>query len=70
MELPPGLQWQGENIVCRLNKSIYGLRQSSITWFSTFSTAIQKAGYQQSKADYSLFIKIHGTFFYSDPYLC
>lgn len=63
MELPPGLHRQGENIVCHLNKSIYRLRQSSRTWFSTFSTAIQKASYQQSKADYPLFTKVQGTSF-------
>ena len=28
MSLPPGFQRQGENLVCRLNKSIYGLKQS------------------------------------------
>jgi len=63
MEPPPGLRRQGENFVCRLNKSLYGLKQASRNWFSTFSEAIQKAGYQQSKADYSLFIKPQGTSF-------
>jgi hypothetical protein len=63
MEPPPGLRRQGENVVCRLNKSLYGLKQASRNWFSTFSEAIQKAGYQQSKADYSLFTKPHGPSF-------
>jgi len=57
MDLPPGLRRQGENSVCRLNKSLYGLKQASRNWFSTFSDVIQKVGYQQSKADYSLFTK-------------
>ncbi|KAM2881066.1 hypothetical protein COP2_014191 [Malus domestica] len=61
MEPPPGLRRQGETLVCRLNKSIYGLKQASRTWFTTFSEAIQKAGYHQSKADYSLFTKVRGT---------
>ncbi|CAL8132110.1 unnamed protein product [Prunus armeniaca] len=51
----PGLQRQGENWVCRLNKSLYGLKQASRQWFAKFSEAIQVAGYIQSKADYSLF---------------
>ncbi|KAI5334321.1 hypothetical protein L3X38_024454 [Prunus dulcis] len=36
MKPPPSLRRQGENIVCRLNKSLYGLKQASINWFSTF----------------------------------
>jgi len=63
MDLPPELRRQGENSVCRLNKSLNGLKQASRNWFSTFSDVIQKAGYQQSKADYSLFTKQRGSSF-------
>ena len=45
MCLPPSLQRQGENLVCRLNKSLYGLKQTSRQWFAKFSTIIQDAGY-------------------------
>ncbi|XP_040374694.1 uncharacterized protein LOC112199378 [Rosa chinensis] len=60
---PPGFSRQGENLVCRLNKSLYGLKQASRNWFSKFSNAIQKAGYRQSKADYSLFTRVVGNSF-------
>ncbi|XP_019231520.1 PREDICTED: uncharacterized protein LOC109212342 [Nicotiana attenuata] len=63
MEPPPRLRRQGENVVCRLHKSLYGLKQASRNWFLTFSETIQKAGYEQSKADYSLFFKAQGTSF-------
>jgi hypothetical protein len=46
MEPPPSLRRQGENFVCRLNKSLYGLKQASRNWFSIFLDTIQKAGYQ------------------------
>ncbi|CAL9004948.1 unnamed protein product, partial [Prunus brigantina] len=62
--LPPsGLRQQGANMVCRLQKSLYGLKQVSRNWFSKFSTAIKRAGFQQSKADYSLFTKVRGASF-------
>jgi len=60
MTSPPGLRRQGENLVCRLHKSIYGLKQASRNWFSTFSTTVKSAGFIQSKADYSLFTKPQG----------
>jgi len=63
MQPPPGLPRQGANIVCRLQKSIYGLKQASRNWFSKFSTAIKSFGFQQSKADYSLFTKVQGASF-------
>jgi hypothetical protein len=63
MSPPPGLRQQGENLVCRLHKSLYGLKQASRQWFAKFFTAIQAAGFVQSKADYSLFTRRKGKSF-------
>ncbi|KAI9185880.1 hypothetical protein LWI28_011526 [Acer negundo] len=64
MSPPPGLRRQGEdNLVCRLHKSLYGLKQASRQWFAKFSEAICSAGFVQSRADYSLFTKTKGKLF-------
>jgi hypothetical protein len=64
MSPPPGLRRQGEeNLVCRLHKSLYGLKQASRQWFSKFSEVIQAAGYVQSRADYLLFTRTQGKSF-------
>jgi hypothetical protein len=64
MSPPPSLRRQGENhLVCRLHKSLYGLKQASHQWFAKFSEAICSAGYIQSRVDYSLFTSKQGESF-------
>ncbi|EOY01263.1 Cysteine-rich RLK 8, putative [Theobroma cacao] len=62
MDLPEGYSVKGEyagngRLVCKLHKSLYGLKQASRQWNAKFSEAILKYGFQQSGSDHSLFTK-------------
>ena len=58
MEQPPGFVAQGEiGRVCRLRKSLYGLKQSPRAWFGKLNEVIEKFGMQKSKSDHSIFYR-------------
>jgi hypothetical protein len=57
MEQPPGFVAQGESQghVCKLRKTLYGLKQSLRAWFGRFSEVVLKFGLQRCQTDHSVF---------------
>ncbi|KAJ9535774.1 hypothetical protein OSB04_un001074 [Centaurea solstitialis] len=59
MDPPPGcvMTENQKNKVCKLKKSLYGLKQSPRAWFGRFTKAMKSFGFNQSNADHTLFLK-------------
>ncbi|CAL2240436.1 unnamed protein product [Prunus armeniaca] len=58
MKLPPGHPQNNEpDLVCKLHKSIYGLKQSPRAWYAKLSSVLQSIGFKRSNADSSLFVR-------------
>lgn len=54
MRQPAGFE-KGKNLVCRLNKAIYGLKQASRNWNQRFHDFICKLGFKRSEYDFCLY---------------
>ncbi|MCH79432.1 retrovirus-related Pol polyprotein from transposon TNT 1-94 [Trifolium medium] len=63
MKPPPGLHLSSPDLVCKLQRSLYGLNQASRQWNAKLTETLISTGYKQSKADYSLFTKQSSTGF-------
>ncbi|MCH82631.1 retrovirus-related Pol polyprotein from transposon TNT 1-94, partial [Trifolium medium] len=57
MKPPPGLDLPHPDLVCKLQRSLYGLKQASRQWNTKLTDTLISSGYIQSKSDYSLFTK-------------
>ncbi|EOY09596.1 Cysteine-rich RLK (RECEPTOR-like protein kinase) 8, putative [Theobroma cacao] len=59
IKLPPGIKHSSlcRRKVCKLKKSLCGLKQSPRAWFVRFSSIMKAFGYKQSNSDHTLFIK-------------
>ncbi|KAL8118242.1 hypothetical protein AgCh_015962, partial [Apium graveolens] len=58
MDIPCGFETEyTQGKVCRLRKTIYGLRQFSRAWFDKFARVLISDGYSKTQADDTLFLK-------------
>lgn len=56
MVQPPGFEVPGsEHLVCRLNRSIYGLKQSPRAWYEEINRFLISLGWSRSAADSNLY---------------
>lgn len=60
MSLPPGFDERKEGQVCKLKKSLYGLKQSPRAWFDRFSKVLKAEGYKQCLSNHTMFVKVKG----------
>lgn len=60
MKLPQGFKCSDPTKVCRLKKSLYGLRQTPQCWYSKITTTLLNFGFSHEYADQSLFSKVCG----------
>ena len=58
MKIPPGFDNQGKDgKVCKLRKSLYGLKQSPRAWFNQLTRVLKRYEFLQCQSDHTLFVK-------------
>ena len=58
MQLPIGMEVEGEyGYVIKLNKPLYGLKQTSLNWFEHLRKGLEAQDYVQSRVDPCVFLR-------------
>ena len=57
MVIPQGMNPKKPGLVCKLQRSLYELKQASRQWYARLSSFLISHGYKQCAFDYSLFLK-------------
>lgn len=52
MRVPKG----SRNMICKLNKSIYGLKQSANCWFNKLDQTLKSCGFTKSNKDNCIYV--------------
>jgi hypothetical protein len=60
MKKPEGYAVKGKELVCKLKKSMYGLKQSPRTWYKKFDTYMLGLGFTRIKEDHCVYFKLIG----------
>ncbi|KAD3337122.1 hypothetical protein E3N88_32642 [Mikania micrantha] len=64
MKQPEGFMPEGqEHLVCKLKKSIYGLKQASRQWYLKFDEVMKKHGFLKNQVDQCTYLKMSGSNF-------
>ena len=64
MDQPEGFSTKGkEHMVCKLKKSIYGLKQASRQWYLKFNDTITSFGFTENTVDRCIYLKVSGSKF-------
>jgi hypothetical protein len=64
MKQPEGFLVKGKkDLVCKLKKSMYGLKQYPRMWYQNFDTYILGLGFRRSKVDHYVYFKLVGDHF-------
>ena len=62
MKQPEGFSSSdGEHLVCKLQKSIYGLKQASRQWYLKFHNVISSFGFVENDMDQCIYQKVSGS---------
>lgn len=57
MDAPHGFEDKFMNKLCKLKRSLYGLKQSPRAWFEKFANLVKRQGYRQSQANHTMFFR-------------
>ena len=64
MTQPVGFVMTGkEHMVCKLKKSIYGLKQASRQWYLKFDMIVTANGFKENIVDQCIYMKVSGSSF-------
>jgi hypothetical protein len=71
MEQPDGFQVNGkQHMVCKLKRSIYGLKQASRQWYLKFDEIVTSCGVKENIGDQCIYLKASGSrYIFLVPYV-